>query len=140
MKRAHVRVQGSVQGVFFRVETRDRARSLGVSGWVRNLQDGAVEAVFEGAAHVYSGVTECAGQEHFYLETHCSLAHVDESGQVFVQSILDRDTLPGWDRMWADLQKEELRQALLKSSISGGSSSRSKVVKEEENVALASQV
>ena len=48
MKRAHVRVQGSVQGVFFRVETRDRARSLGVSGWVRNLQDGAVEAVFEG--------------------------------------------------------------------------------------------
>ena len=48
MKRANVRVQGSVQGVFFRVETRDRARSLGVSGWVRNLQDGAVEAVFEG--------------------------------------------------------------------------------------------
>ncbi len=48
MKRARVRVKGSVQGVFFRVETRDRARSLGVSGWVRNLQDGAVEAVFEG--------------------------------------------------------------------------------------------
>ncbi len=48
MKRAHVRVHGSVQGVFFRVETRDRARSLGVSGWVRNLRDGAVEAVFEG--------------------------------------------------------------------------------------------
>jgi acylphosphatase len=48
MKRAHVRVQGAVQGVFFRVETRDRARSLGVSGWVRNVQDGAVEAVFEG--------------------------------------------------------------------------------------------
>lgn len=48
MRRAHVRVQGSVQGVFFRVETRDRARSLGVSGWVRNLPDGAVEAVFEG--------------------------------------------------------------------------------------------
>ena len=48
MKRAHVRVQGSVQGVFFRVETRDRAQSLGVSGWVRNLHDGTVEAVFEG--------------------------------------------------------------------------------------------
>jgi acylphosphatase len=48
MKRARVRVNGSVQGVFFRVETRERARSLGVSGWVRNLQDGAVEAVFEG--------------------------------------------------------------------------------------------
>ena len=48
MKRAHVHVHGSVQGVFFRVEARDRARSLWVSGWVRNLQDGAVEAVFEG--------------------------------------------------------------------------------------------
>jgi acylphosphatase len=48
MKRAHVRVHGSVQGVFFRVEARDRAHSMGVSGWVRNLPDGAVEAVFEG--------------------------------------------------------------------------------------------
>jgi acylphosphatase len=48
MRRAHVRVHGQVQGVFFRVETRDRARSLGISGWVRNLPDGAVEAVFEG--------------------------------------------------------------------------------------------
>jgi acylphosphatase len=46
--RAHVVVQGSVQGVFFRVEARDRARSLGLSGWVRNRADGTVEAVFEG--------------------------------------------------------------------------------------------
>ena len=38
-----------------------------------------------GAAHVFSGETEMAGQEHFYLETHCCLAHVDEAGQVFVQ-------------------------------------------------------
>jgi acylphosphatase len=46
--RAHVVVQGRVQGVFYRVETRDRARSLGISGWVRNAPDGSVEAVFEG--------------------------------------------------------------------------------------------
>jgi acylphosphatase len=37
-----------VQGVYFRSDTRDRARSLGVSGWVRNAPDGSVEAVFEG--------------------------------------------------------------------------------------------
>jgi acylphosphatase len=48
MKRAEVVVRGSVQGVFFRVETRNRARSLGVGGWVRNAADGSVEAVFEG--------------------------------------------------------------------------------------------
>jgi acylphosphatase len=48
VKRAHVVVHGAVQGVFFRVETRDRSRSLGVDGWVRNTADGSVEAVFEG--------------------------------------------------------------------------------------------
>ena len=48
MKRAHVRVTGRVQGVFFRAEAADRARSLGVAGWIRNVPDGSVEAVFEG--------------------------------------------------------------------------------------------
>lgn len=48
MVRAHVFVSGDVQGVFFRQETRDRARSRGVAGWVKNLPDGRVEAVFEG--------------------------------------------------------------------------------------------
>ena len=48
MKRALVVVRGSVQGVFFRAETRDRARSLGLAGSVRNARDGSVEAAFEG--------------------------------------------------------------------------------------------
>ena len=46
--RAHVVVEGFVQGVFFRDSTRRRARELGLTGWVRNLPDGRVEAVFEG--------------------------------------------------------------------------------------------
>jgi acylphosphatase len=41
-------VHGRVQGVFFRDATRSRAESAGVSGWVTNRPDGAVEAVFEG--------------------------------------------------------------------------------------------
>jgi len=41
-------VSGRVQGVFFREETRRRADAAGVSGWVRNNDDGTVEAWFEG--------------------------------------------------------------------------------------------
>ena len=48
MTRVRVRVRGRVQGVFFRAEARARAESLGLAGWVRNLPDGRVEAVFEG--------------------------------------------------------------------------------------------
>ena len=46
--RAQVRVTGRVQGVFFRQSTVEMTRPLGVSGWVRNLPDGSVEALFEG--------------------------------------------------------------------------------------------
>jgi len=48
MKRAHVFVSGRVQGVWFRASTRDKAEALFINGWVRNLPDGRVEAVFEG--------------------------------------------------------------------------------------------
>ncbi len=48
MKRAHLFISGRVQGVFYRAFTKDVAESLGLKGWVRNLRDGRVEAVFEG--------------------------------------------------------------------------------------------
>jgi len=46
--KAHIIISGRVQGVFFRSETQDEARRQNVTGWVRNLPDGRVEAVFEG--------------------------------------------------------------------------------------------
>ena len=46
--RAHVFVSGIVQGVYFRQKTKRQAEGFGVAGWVRNLPDGRVEAVFEG--------------------------------------------------------------------------------------------
>ncbi len=48
MKRVHVYVTGRVQGVFFRAETQRTANLLKLTGWVRNLMDGRVEALFEG--------------------------------------------------------------------------------------------
>ena len=52
--RAHVIIAGRVQGVFFRAETQNAARRLGVSGWVRNRSDGTVEALFEGPSATVS--------------------------------------------------------------------------------------
>jgi acylphosphatase len=52
----HVIVSGRVQGVCFRMETKRKADSCGVSGWVRNLPDGSVEAVFEGERPVVEEV------------------------------------------------------------------------------------
>jgi len=46
--RARVYISGRVQGVMYREYARDRAKRLGLKGWVRNLRDGRVEGVFEG--------------------------------------------------------------------------------------------
>lgn len=46
--RAHIFVSGRVQGVFFREKTQKKAQKLGITGWVKNLTDNRVEAVFEG--------------------------------------------------------------------------------------------
>lgn len=48
MKRVRVLISGRVQGVFFRAYTKEEAQRLGLKGWVRNLPDGRVEALFEG--------------------------------------------------------------------------------------------
>ena len=54
----HVRVTGRVQGVFFRAWAQGEARELGVSGWIRNCQDGAVEAHLEGEDDCVSRLIE----------------------------------------------------------------------------------
>ena len=58
--RAHLFISGLVQGVFFRAFTRNVAAKLGLTGWVRNLTDGRVEAVLEGNREVIeTAVLEC---------------------------------------------------------------------------------
>jgi acylphosphatase len=58
--RLRVRILGRVQGVFFRAEAQQRAESLGIAGWIRNAEDGSVEAAFEGEEErVHSLVDWC---------------------------------------------------------------------------------
>lgn len=56
--RRRVVVHGNVQGVFFRDSCRREANSRGVAGWVTNRQDGAVEAVFEGAPDAVAALVD----------------------------------------------------------------------------------
>lgn len=48
MNTVHVIIEGRVQGVFFRDYTTRQAKQLGLSGWVRNMPDGSVEAIISG--------------------------------------------------------------------------------------------
>jgi acylphosphatase len=70
-------VHGRVQGVFFRDSTRERANAHGVSGWVSNRSDGAVEAVLEGTPDAVDRVLS-------FLRTgppSASVDHVDVSDE-----------------------------------------------------------
>ena len=58
MKQVHIFVSGTVQGVCYRAETWRHARHLNLNGWVRNLRDGRVEAVFEGRDDIINEMIE----------------------------------------------------------------------------------
>jgi acylphosphatase len=71
MVRRRVIAHGQVQGVFFRDTARERAKAHGVSGWVRNREDGAVEAVLEGPSEAVERVMR-------FLETGPPRASVED--------------------------------------------------------------
>jgi xanthine dehydrogenase large subunit len=68
------------------VNVKEAIAAKSFQGGQPHMERGDVEAGLSSAAHVFCGELEFAGQEHFYLETHAALAHVDENGQIFVQS------------------------------------------------------
>lgn len=57
-KAVRVHITGRVQGVSFRIWTRDEARGLGLAGWVRNERDGSVSAMLAGPAEAVDEMTE----------------------------------------------------------------------------------
>ena len=66
LQRAHVYVSGSVQGVFFRESARKKAKEFGLAGWIENLPDGRVEAIFEGSPEDVRRMTEWCEQGPTY--------------------------------------------------------------------------
>ena len=68
------------------VTIQDAIDADSFQGIPRTIRRGDPEHALATAQHVFEGVSEVGGQEHFYLETHASLAHLDSEGQVFVES------------------------------------------------------
>ena len=68
--RAHIHVSGRVQGVFYRSSTKTQAKARGLTGFVRNLNDGSVEALFEGEKQAVEDMLKWCkqGPENAYVE------------------------------------------------------------------------
>ena len=66
--KAHIIVSGRVQRVHFREKTREKAEEFGVFGWVKNLSDGRVEAVFEGEKAKVEEMVEWARKGPFWAK------------------------------------------------------------------------
>ena len=72
MVTAKVRFYGKVQGVWFRASTRDAADKRGVTGWVRNVEDGSVEALFQGEKNTIDDLIDwcCNHQPYARVRRH----------------------------------------------------------------------
>jgi acylphosphatase len=83
--RVHVLIEGRVQGVFFRASTRDEARARGLTGWVRNLPDGRVAAVFEGDQRLVEDMLRWChkGPSYAYVD------HVEVEWQTYQGDLTD---------------------------------------------------
>ena len=83
--RVHVVIEGRVQGVFFRASTLDEARARGLTGWVRNLPDGRVEALFEGDKRVVENMLVWCrkGPTYAYVD------HVEIDWQPYQGDLMD---------------------------------------------------
>lgn len=78
--RAHITVTGRVQGVFYRSFTLDAAQAQGLTGWVRNLRDGSVEAVIEGErGAVEVMIAQCGRGPH-----HARVDNIDTEWQEYL--------------------------------------------------------
>lgn len=87
--RAHVLVKGRVQGVFFRASIQREALKRRVVGWVRNLSDGRVEAVFEGERKKIGEIIDFCGKgPSLAIVTEVNVSWEEASGRYVTFSII----------------------------------------------------
>ena len=80
--RTHIFVFGRVQGIGYRDGVRRKARKLGIFGWVKNLEDGRVEAVFEGEEDKIREIVEWARKGPFLAKVkNIDIVSEDFSGE-----------------------------------------------------------
>jgi len=88
--RAHVFIKGKVQGVFFRSWTHTTALGLGLKGWVKNLEDGRVEAMFEGEkAMIEQMIEKCKEGSRASEVTHVDVMWEEEDGEFVDFKVID---------------------------------------------------
>lgn len=68
MKQAHVFISGKIQGIGYRQFVKGNARTLGITGWVQNTEDGGVEAVFQGEEDMITVLIEQCKKGPFMAE------------------------------------------------------------------------
>ncbi len=83
MKTMRCIFKGKVQGVYFRAYTEDFAKELNVKGWVRNLPDGSVEALFQGKEENINELIRKLREEHPYAKVKEVLTFPEEREEIF---------------------------------------------------------
>ena len=80
--RVHVIISGQVQGVWYRANTKEKAEELGLTGWVKNIAQGNVEAVFEGEeSAVNEMITWCQKGPPLAQVTNVKVTHQQFGGE-----------------------------------------------------------
>lgn len=87
MKQFHVLVSGFVQGVGFRVFVKKKAQKLGITGWVRNLSDGRVEAVIQGEEEKLNELMEHIRKGSYFSEVKNVLVKEEKMVEKFLDMI-----------------------------------------------------
>ena len=104
MHQLHITVQGRVQGVFFRASTRRLARSLDLTGWVRNRPDGSVEVLAEGHRDVLEQLLDWCARGPSGARVTAVRAAWREASRQWTDFVIGPDAPRAWPRcLWLPL-------------------------------------